>query len=210
MRSSGRRRQELPLSDPLLPLYPAFGCAINIRASRWSHVRFPSPLPTTPPYPSAFPTARFPCKIPQFLIAVCDCLQTGKGHRKLIYALSLWVVLAGVHRLLGVQEVEGSNPFAPTIFRKKPFGENVEGLFAWNQAIPPPASEFNQRRLWQRVSCQFAVSPFGIDIIAIQIVDPGVHRSFPGEDVLATTERRSGGHCRTRSVSSVPHGVSPS
>jgi hypothetical protein len=28
----------------------------------------------------------------------------------------------------GGQEVAGSNPVAPTIFRNEPFGENVEGL----------------------------------------------------------------------------------
>ena len=31
-------------------------------------------------------------------------------------------------RLNGVQEVVGSNPAGPTIFRNKPFGDNVEGL----------------------------------------------------------------------------------
>ena len=31
-------------------------------------------------------------------------------------------------RLNGVQEVVGSNPAGPIIFRNEPFGENVEGL----------------------------------------------------------------------------------
>jgi hypothetical protein len=30
--------------------------------------------------------------------------------------------------LNGVQEVGGSNPLAPIVFRNEPFGENVEGL----------------------------------------------------------------------------------
>jgi hypothetical protein len=35
---------------------------------------------------------------------------------------------AWLARLLGVQEVVGSNPAGPTILQKKPFGETVEGL----------------------------------------------------------------------------------
>src|SRR5688500_2632312 len=31
-------------------------------------------------------------------------------------------------RLHGVQKVAGSNPVTPTVFRNKPFGDNVEGL----------------------------------------------------------------------------------
>jgi hypothetical protein len=36
---------------------------------------------------------------------------------------SVWL-----ERLVRDQEVAGSNPVAPTVFRKKPFGEHVEGL----------------------------------------------------------------------------------
>ena len=39
---------------------------------------------------------------------------------------------AWLARLLGVQEVVGSNPAGPTFFRNKPFGEHVEGLFGFN------------------------------------------------------------------------------
>ena len=35
---------------------------------------------------------------------------------------------AWLERLVWDQEVAGSNPVTPTIFRKKPFGEYVEGL----------------------------------------------------------------------------------
>ncbi|MGO8745527.1 MAG: hypothetical protein ACLQNE_06015 [Thermoguttaceae bacterium] len=41
------------------------------------------------------------------------------------------------------QKKFNSRLVAPTNLGKKPFGENVEGLFAWNQPIPLPASEFN-------------------------------------------------------------------
>src|SRR5208283_512889 len=33
-----------------------------------------------------------------------------------------------VPRETGNRKLRGSNPFAPTVFREKPFGENVEGL----------------------------------------------------------------------------------
>ena len=36
---------------------------------------------------------------------------------------SVWL-----ERLHGVQEVAGSNPVAPTILKKRPFGKDVEGL----------------------------------------------------------------------------------
>jgi hypothetical protein len=39
------------------------------------------------------------------------------------------VVLRFVAESLRDQEVGGSNPLAPTVVQKKPFGENVEGLF---------------------------------------------------------------------------------
>ena len=42
-------------------------------------------------------------------------IKTGRG--------AAWLA-----RLLGVQEVAGSNPVAPTSFQNKPFGEYVEGL----------------------------------------------------------------------------------
>ena len=38
------------------------------------------------------------------------------------------VAQPGLARQLGVLKVVGSNPATPTIFRKKPFGEYVEGL----------------------------------------------------------------------------------
>lgn len=36
-----------------------------------------------------------------------------------------------IARLLGVQEVGGSNPLAPTLFNEEPFGREVEGLFVF-------------------------------------------------------------------------------
>ncbi len=36
----------------------------------------------------------------------------------------------------------------PDFFRKEPFGQNIEGFFAWNQAVLPVPSEFNRWRLW--------------------------------------------------------------
>ena len=38
------------------------------------------------------------------------------------------VAQLGLARLLGVQEVEGSNPSAPTIFKNEPFSQYIEGL----------------------------------------------------------------------------------
>jgi hypothetical protein len=43
----------------------------------------------------------------------------------------------------GVQEVAGSNPVAPTVFRKKPFGENVEGLSYFRRESCAPRIVFN-------------------------------------------------------------------
>ncbi len=42
---------------------------------------------------------------------------------------SVWL-----ERTVRDREVAGSNPVAPTFFRKKPFGKNVEGLFPSNLA----------------------------------------------------------------------------
>ena len=36
---------------------------------------------------------------------------------------------------------------SPCVFSEKPFGENVEGLLASNQAVPLPPFEFNRQRL---------------------------------------------------------------
>src|SRR6516225_639062 len=38
-------------------------------------------------------------------------------------------------RQLGVQEVVGSNPAVPTMFREKPFGHRVEGLLYLNSRL---------------------------------------------------------------------------
>jgi hypothetical protein len=41
------------------------------------------------------------------------------------------------------REVGGSNPLAPTFFRKKPFGENVEGLSHFRDGTCGFKSGFN-------------------------------------------------------------------
>lgn len=59
----------------------------------------------------------------------------------------------GVAGQFGVQEVGGSNPPAPTSFRKEPFGETVEGLSRCGDkscAVEPvvQTDHFEDSRFW--------------------------------------------------------------
>jgi hypothetical protein len=53
---------------------------------------------------------------------------------------------AWLARLPWEQEVTGSNPVAPTIFRNEPFGKNVEPVLVLNSGISVVHSEFKSNR----------------------------------------------------------------
>jgi transposase InsO family protein len=80
--------------------------------------------------------------------------------------------------VVGMLEVAGSNPVAPTVFREKPFGEYVEGLFHCDGASYRSTSVFKWHCTMVEITRKSDGTPLFVWRNVVQIPSPVLRRQL--------------------------------